>query len=194
MASARRCLRRAHAAMPASRVPASRRCPLPRGFQTLDGHRALSRRARRGGGARRGLPRPEWPVLATCGDAADPGRVKAATELVCSVGIGPNKLVAKVASDAEKPAGFVVLTREQACERFADAAPGLIPGIGPKTVARLEAMGLRTWAGSPCSRASCWSSASVRITVANWVGAHTSNTTAGERGAQGRLRVARAHL
>jgi len=70
--------------------------------------------------------------------------VKAATQLVCSVGIGPNKLVAKVASDAEKPAGFVVLTREQACERFAEAPPGLIPGIGPKTVARLETMGLHT--------------------------------------------------
>jgi DNA polymerase-4 len=70
--------------------------------------------------------------------------IRAATELVCSVGIGPNKLVAKVASDAEKPAGFVVLTREQACERFADAPAGLIPGIGPKTVARLEALGLRT--------------------------------------------------
>ncbi|HWX74173.1 MAG TPA: DNA polymerase IV [Solirubrobacteraceae bacterium] len=75
-----------------------------------------------------------------------------ATQLVCSVGIGPNKLVAKVASDAEKPAGFVVLTREQACERFAAAPPGLIPGIGPKTAARLEAMDLRTLrdlAGAP---------------------------------------------
>jgi DNA polymerase-4 len=70
--------------------------------------------------------------------------IKAATELVCSVGIGPNKLVAKVASDAEKPAGFLVLTREQACERFAGARPGLVPGIGPKTAARLDAMGLRT--------------------------------------------------
>ncbi len=70
--------------------------------------------------------------------------VKAATNLVCSVGIGPNKLVAKVASDAEKPAGFVVLTREQACERFADAPPGLVPGIGPKTAAKLEQLGLRT--------------------------------------------------
>jgi DNA polymerase IV len=70
--------------------------------------------------------------------------IRAQTELVCSVGIGPNKLVAKVASDAEKPAGFLVLTREQACERFADAPPGLVPGIGPKTAARLADMGLRT--------------------------------------------------
>jgi DNA polymerase-4 len=78
--------------------------------------------------------------------------IEAATNLVCSVGIGPNKLVAKVASDAEKPAGFVTLTREQACERFASAPPGLVPGIGPKTVARLTAMGFRTMqelAGAP---------------------------------------------
>ena len=67
--------------------------------------------------------------------------------LTCSVGIGPNKLVAKVASDAEKPAGFCVLTREQACERFAASPPGLIPGIGPKTAAKLAAMGLGTLGG-----------------------------------------------
>ncbi|HTZ88457.1 MAG TPA: DNA polymerase IV [Solirubrobacteraceae bacterium] len=72
--------------------------------------------------------------------------IKRATQLSCSVGIGPNKLVAKVASDAEKPEGFVVLTREQACERFADRSPGLIPGIGPKTVARLTELGLHTLA------------------------------------------------
>ena len=66
------------------------------------------------------------------------------TGLGASVGIGPNKLVAKVASDAEKPSGFVVLSREEACERFAEASPGLVPGIGPKTVERLAAMDIRT--------------------------------------------------
>ena len=70
--------------------------------------------------------------------------VREATGLVCSIGIGPSKLVAKVASDAEKPNGFCVLSREMACERFAGASPGLIPGIGPRTVERLDALEIRT--------------------------------------------------
>ncbi len=70
--------------------------------------------------------------------------IERATGLGCSIGIGPSKLVAKVASDAEKPRGFVVLTREQACQRFAAAPCGLIPGIGPKTAERLRDCGLDT--------------------------------------------------
>ena len=68
-------------------------------------------------------------------------RIKAELELEASVGIGPNKLVAKVASDAEKPRGFVVLTREQAAERFACEPAMLLPGIGPKTAERLRGLG-----------------------------------------------------
>ena len=90
-------------------------------------------------------------------------RVKAAvceeTGLGCSIGMGPSKLVAKVASDAEKPDGFVVLDREGACRRFADASPGLIPGIGPKTVERLERQGLTTLgalAATPEERLAEW--------------------------------------
>jgi DNA polymerase-4 len=85
--------------------------------------------------------------------------VKERTGLGCSIGIGPSKLVAKVASDAEKPDGFVVLSREQACERFAGASPGLLPGIGPKTVARLEGRGVKTLgalAQMPESDLSAW--------------------------------------
>lgn len=70
--------------------------------------------------------------------------VKSETGLTCSVGIGPNKLVAKVASDAEKPDGFVELTADEARERFAEASPGLVPGIGPKTVERLRGLGIDT--------------------------------------------------
>ncbi len=72
--------------------------------------------------------------------------VRVQTGMSMSVGMGPNKLVAKVASDAEKPVGFVVLSREAACERFAQSPPGLVPGIGPRTAERLERMGLRTLA------------------------------------------------
>jgi DNA polymerase-4 len=70
--------------------------------------------------------------------------VRSETGLTCSVGIGPNKLVAKVASDAEKPSGFLELTAEGARLRFAEASPGLVPGIGPKTVARLDELGIAT--------------------------------------------------
>src|ERR1700749_363012 len=73
-------------------------------------------------------------------------RIEQTTGLGCSIGIGPNKLVAKVASDAEKPRGFVVLTREQACERFGPAPCGLVPGIGPKTAERLRRLGIDTLA------------------------------------------------
>jgi DNA polymerase-4 len=73
-------------------------------------------------------------------------QIRQATGLTASVGIGPNKLVAKVASDAEKPAGFVVLTRQQACHRFAQSPPSLVPGIGAKTAERLEALGITTLA------------------------------------------------
>jgi len=85
-----------------------------------------------------GLPAPHASMRRVAAEISD------RTGLGCSIGLGPSKLVAKVASDAEKPRGFVVLTREQACARFADAPCGLVPGIGPKTAERLQAMGIST--------------------------------------------------
>jgi len=78
--------------------------------------------------------------------------VREATGLACSIGIGPSKLVAKVASDADKPDGFLSLTQGEARERFAGHSPGLIPGIGPKSVERLRERGVETLgqlAGTP---------------------------------------------
>ena len=66
--------------------------------------------------------------------------------LTCSVGISESRLLAKITSELGKPAGLVVLSREDALARFADHSPGLVPGIGPKTVQRLEKMGVRTLA------------------------------------------------
>jgi hypothetical protein len=47
-------------------------------------------------------------------------------------------------SELGKPAGLVVLSREDALARFGDGPPGVVPGIGPKTVERLERLGITT--------------------------------------------------
>jgi DNA polymerase-4 len=73
-------------------------------------------------------------------------KIREETGLTCSVGISESRLLAKITSELGKPAGLVSLSREQALARFADASPGLVPGIGPKTVVRLERMGIRTLA------------------------------------------------
>jgi DNA polymerase IV len=70
--------------------------------------------------------------------------VRERTGITISVGVGPNRLVAKTASDAEKPAGFVVLSREDACTRFASRPTRILQGVGPRTQERLEQMGITT--------------------------------------------------
>jgi len=64
--------------------------------------------------------------------------------LTCSIGIGPNKLVAKIASDFRKPDGLTVVMPDEV-HTFLDALPiRVIPGIGPKTEALLQREGIRT--------------------------------------------------
>src|SRR5262249_47840470 len=64
--------------------------------------------------------------------------------LSASVGIGPNKLVAKIASDFQKPDGLTVV-RPDEVQRFLDPLRiRVIPGIGPKTERFLQARRIRT--------------------------------------------------
>jgi DNA polymerase-4 len=59
------------------------------------------------------------------------------TELTASVGVAPNKLVAKIASDLDKPDGLVVVTEENMRSILDPLPVQVIPGIGRETLARL---------------------------------------------------------
>jgi len=66
------------------------------------------------------------------------------TRLTASVGVAANKLVAKIASDLEKPDGLVVIAPEDCQERLDPLPVSVIPGIGRQTLARLRDAGIRT--------------------------------------------------
>lgn len=73
------------------------------------------------------------------------GRVKRETGLTASIGIGPNKLLAKIASGLRKPDAVTQITAEQAADTLHDLPATVLWGIGPKTGARLlEAFGVKT--------------------------------------------------
>jgi DNA polymerase IV len=70
--------------------------------------------------------------------------VRDATGLSCSIGITPNKLLSKIASDLEKPGGLTVLREADVPARIWPLPTRKLNGIGPKSSARLEALGIRT--------------------------------------------------
>ena len=67
-----------------------------------------------------------------------------ATGLSCSIGVTPNKLLSKIASDLDKPAGLTVLREADVPARIWPLAVRKVNGIGPKAGAKLEALGIRT--------------------------------------------------
>ena len=70
--------------------------------------------------------------------------VRSETGLVVSVGVGPNKFLAKLACELSKPDGLREIRAEQARAVLAPLPVDRIPGIGPKTAARLRDLGIET--------------------------------------------------
>jgi DNA polymerase IV len=68
--------------------------------------------------------------------------VRSATGLTCSIGVTPNKLLAKIASELDKPDGLTVLTHDEVPARIWPLPVRRINGIGPKAAARLATLGI----------------------------------------------------
>lgn len=71
-------------------------------------------------------------------------RIREATGLTCSVGIAPNKLLAKICSDLDKPDGLTVLGAADIGSRIWPLPVRKINGIGPKAGERLAALGINS--------------------------------------------------
>ena len=71
-------------------------------------------------------------------------RIRALTGLTASVGVAPNKLVAKIASDLRKPDGLTVVEAARVREVLDPLSVRRLPGLGRKTGAKVEAAGIRT--------------------------------------------------
>lgn len=70
--------------------------------------------------------------------------VREATDLSCSIGLAPNKLLAKICSDLEKPDGLTILSVTDIPERIWPLPVKKINGIGPKAAAKLAALDIHT--------------------------------------------------
>lgn len=70
--------------------------------------------------------------------------VREKTALTCSIGIGPNKLIAKIASDMQKPDGLTIILPEDFEKMIWPLSVRKLWGIGPKTEARLNRLGINT--------------------------------------------------
>jgi len=71
-------------------------------------------------------------------------RVRERTELTASVGVAPNKLVAKIASDLRKPDGLVIVLPDEVRDLLDPLPIRKLFGLGAKTVPKVEALGIHT--------------------------------------------------
>ncbi|MHB1668753.1 DNA polymerase IV [Thiomonas sp.] len=72
--------------------------------------------------------------------------VHQATGLTCSIGITPNKLLSKMASELDKPDGITILTETDMPTRIGPLSVSKVGGIGPKATLKLNDLGIHTLA------------------------------------------------
>jgi len=70
------------------------------------------------------------------------GRIREVTSLTCSIGIAPNKFLAKVASDMNKPDGLTIISAEYAPRFIKNLPIKKVPGVGEKTLRSLQGIGV----------------------------------------------------
>ena len=68
--------------------------------------------------------------------------IREATGLTCSVGVAPNKFLAKIASDMDKPDGLFVIAPGEEAVFLATLPVSKVPGVGPRTCKALEELGV----------------------------------------------------
>ncbi|HXS26863.1 MAG TPA: DNA polymerase IV [Steroidobacteraceae bacterium] len=84
-------------------------------------------------------PRPAAEIAARI-----KGRIRETTGLTASVGVASNKLVAKIASDLDKPDGLTVVSPDRVHEFLDGLSVRRLPGLGRKAGERVEALGIAT--------------------------------------------------
>jgi DNA polymerase-4 len=68
--------------------------------------------------------------------------IREATSLTCSIGIAPNKFLAKIASDLEKPDGLTLIEPKEVLSFISTLPIRKVPGVGEKTMGRLRDLGI----------------------------------------------------
>jgi DNA polymerase-4 len=76
--------------------------------------------------------------------------------LLCSIGIAPNKLLAKLGSDLQKPDGLVLITPDFVADVLEDLPVQQICGIGPNLTKKLASMGIRRAGNWGARRPACF--------------------------------------
>jgi DNA polymerase IV len=72
------------------------------------------------------------------------GRIREREQLTCSIGVAPNKLLAKLGSGLRKPDGLLVIKKEEIEELLKDLPVSKLFGIGPKMEKELNSIGIIT--------------------------------------------------